>query len=364
MTGGLRVNPGIGDISAYRGGKGGEDHAGPVHKLSSNESPLGASPKAREAYAAMAGALETYPDGSAMDLREAISTRYGLNAANIVCGAGSDEILALLGKAYLSPGAEALYSAHGFLMYRIITLSCGAMPVKAPETALTTDVDAMLAAVTAKTRVVFVANPNNPTGTYIPVAELNRLHAGLPSDVLLVIDAAYAEYVRANDYEAGIELVSNHDNVVMTRTFSKIYGLAGLRVGWAYCPAAVADVLNTVRGPFNVTAPALAAAAAAMRDGDFIDRARVHNDRWRPWLETSLGDLGLDVTLGVGNFVLVGFSGAQLAEGGEKYLAARGIFVRNMTAYGLPHALRITVGSEEANHAVVAGLGDFLKEAS
>ncbi|MFV2093864.1 MAG: histidinol-phosphate transaminase, partial [Hyphomicrobiales bacterium] len=202
MTSGLQTNPGIADISAYRGGKGGDEFAGPVHKLSSNESPLGASPRARKAYSDLSGQLETYPDGSAADLREAIATRYGLNRANIVCGAGSDEILFLLGKAYLAPGTEALYSAHGFLMYRIITLACGATPVTAPETNLTTDVDAMLAAVSPKTRVVFLANPNNPTGTYISANELKRLHAGLPDNVLLVIDAAYAEYVGANDYEA------------------------------------------------------------------------------------------------------------------------------------------------------------------
>ncbi|VAW16838.1 Biosynthetic Aromatic amino acid aminotransferase beta @ Histidinol-phosphate aminotransferase [hydrothermal vent metagenome] len=364
MAGALRVNPGIAEISAYQGGKGGDDFAGPVYKLSSNESPLGASPDARAAYAALADHLETYPDGSAEELRDAIATRYGLNPANIVCGAGSDEILALLGKAYLAPGTEALYSAHGFLMYKIIANSCGASPVTAPEVDLTTDVDAMLAAVTPKTRVVFLANPNNPTGTYIPVGELKRLHAGLPSDVLLVIDAAYAEYVRANDYEAGIELVSSYENVVMTRTFSKIYGLAGLRVGWAYCPAAVAGVLNRVRGPFNVTAPALAAAAAAMRDGDFLDKARDHNETWRPWLEAALRDLGFEVSPSFGNFVLARFaeSGGGRANAAEMYLAKRGIFVRNMTGYGLPHALRITVGSEAANHAVVAGLAGFVQE--
>ena len=362
----LQVNPGILDISAYQGGKGGQSFSGPVHKLSSNESPLGASPLARDAFRNNADNLEVYPDGSATNLRAAIAARYGLNAAHIVCGAGSDEILSLLGQVYLSPGTEALYSAHGFLMYKIIAKSCGATPVTAPERELTSDVDALLAAVTPKTRIVFLANPNNPTGTYISVTELKRLHAGLPGNVLLVIDAAYAEYVSANDYEAGIEMVSSFDNVVMTRTFSKIYGLAALRVGWAYCPAAIADVLNRIRGPFNVSAPALDAAAAAMADGDFMDKARQHNDEWRPWLESALGELGFEVTPSVGNFVLAGFTtgGGERADAAETYLAVRGIFVRNMAGYGLPHALRISVGSEAGNRAVVEGLEQFLKDTS
>ena len=363
-----QLNPGISGIQAYKGGKSGTRFDGPVYKLSSNESPLGASPEALAAFSDIARHLEAYPDGSAHDLREAIATRYGLNRENIVCGAGSDELLQLLGKAYLRPGDEALYSAHGFLMYKIITLACGATPVTAPETNLTTDVDALLAAVTPKTRLVFVANPNNPTGTSLPLDELKRLHAGLASDVLLVIDAAYAEFVSANDYEAGVELVSSFKNVVMTRTFSKIYGLASLRVGWAYCPAAVADGLNRIRGPFNVSAPAIAAATAAMKDGNFTDKARTHNDTWRPWLEEQLAGLGMIVTPSVGNFVLARFAPnktengqAETANAAEAYLADRGIFVRNMAGYGLPDALRISVGSEDGNRAVIKTLAAFIE---
>lgn len=361
-----QLNQGILDIQAYMGGKSGTRFDGPVYKLSSNESPLGASPKALAAFSDIAAHLEAYPDGSSLDLRQAIATRYGLNPDNIVCGAGSDELLQLLGKAYLRPGDEALYSAHGFLMYKIITLACGATPVTAPETNLTTDVDAILAAVTPRTRLVFVANPNNPTGTYLPLDELKRLHAGLAPDVLLVIDAAYAEFVRSNDYEAGVELVSSFKNVVMTRTFSKIYGLAALRVGWAYCPAAVADGLNRIRGPFNVSAPAIAAATAAMKDGDFTAKAREHNDAWRPWLEEQLAGLGMIVTPSVGNFVLARFasSEAETANAAEAYLAARGIFVRNMAGYGLPDALRISVGSEDGNRAVIKGLAAFFESLS
>lgn len=359
---GPQPNAGIMGIVAYKGGKGGPGFSGKIHKLSANESPLGPSPKACAAFGDAARHLEEYPDGSWADLVEAIAARYGLNPANIVCGAGSDEILQLLGKAYLSPGTEVLYSAHGFLMYPIIARACGATPVAAPETDLTTHVDAMLAAVTDRTRIVFLANPNNPTGTYIPVGELKRLHAGLPPHVLLVVDAAYAEYVRANDYEAGIELVSSFDNVVMTRTFSKIHGLAALRVGWAYFPAAIADVLNRIRGPFNVSAPAIAAATAAMKDSAFVESARAHNDQWRAWLEDTLRAIGFEVPPSVGNFVLAGFPGqhAEKANLAEAYLAAHGIFVRNMAAYGLPRALRISVGTEEANHAVVDGLKSFL----
>ena len=244
-------NPGILDIAAYVPGKSGAKGT-KIFKLSSNESPLGASPLAVEAYRSNAGSLELYPDGTATVLRDAIASRYGLKPENIVCGAGSDELLQLLAHAYLSPGDEAIYSQYGFLVYPIAIHSNGAVARVAPEKKLVADVDAILNLVTPKTRMVFLANPNNPTGTYLPFSEVKRLHAALPKTVLLVLDAAYAEYVRRNDYESGIELVSTFDNVVMTRTFSKIHGLAGLRLGWVYCPQHVADVLNRIRGPFNV----------------------------------------------------------------------------------------------------------------
>src|SRR4029078_4504582 len=255
----LRPRQGILDIAPYVPGKRAPACGGRAVKLSSNETPFGPSPRAVEAYLAGAKTLSRYPDGSGRPLREAIAKLYGRDPARIVCGAGSDELLNLLASAYLGPGDEAIYSEHGFLVYKIAILARGATPVVAPETDLTTNVDAILARVTDKTRVVFIANPNNPTGTYIPFDEVKRLRAGLPDHVLLVLDAAYAEYVRRNDYEAGIELVATTQNTVMTRTFSKIYGLAYLRIGWAYCPAEVADVLNRIRGPFNVSGPAIAA---------------------------------------------------------------------------------------------------------
>ena len=354
--------PGILDIAPYVPGKAGAKGQ-KVHKLSANENPLGASPAAIAAYAQVADGLEFYPDGSANELREAIATRYGLKPENIICGAGSDELLQLLAHAYLGPGDEAVYSKYGFLVYPIAIASNGARAVIAEENDLTTDVDRMLSCVTAKTRIVFLANPNNPTGTYIPVAEVKRLHQGLPKDCLLVLDAAYAEYVRRNDYESGVELVSTFDNVVMTRTFSKIYGLASLRLGWAYCPAHIADVLNRIRGPFNVGSPALAAGAAAIADKAHVERAVAHNDEWLAWLTKELTGLGLKVTPSVGNFILVHFpeDAEHTAAAADAFLVSRGIILRRMDGYGLPGALRLTIGTEEANHAVVAALKEFLK---
>jgi histidinol-phosphate aminotransferase len=350
---------GILDISPYMPGK--SKAKGPkIYKLSSNESPFGASQKAIAAYASRATSLESYPDGSALALRETIAARYGLNPAFIVCGAGSDELLMLLANAYLSAGDEAIYSQYGFLVYPIAISANGAKAFVAPEVNHTTDVDAMLACVTAKTKMVFLANPNNPTGTYLPFDEVKRLHAGLPRTTLLVLDAAYAEYVRRNDYESGIELVATSENVVMTRTFSKIHGLAGVRLGWAYCPSHVADVLNRIRGPFNVNTPAMHAGIAAMEDQAFVEAAVSHNEKWLEIMTAKLQGLGLAVTPGVGNFLLIHFVGKTAAEA-DAYLIDHGIIVRRMDAYGLPNCLRVTIGSEEANTAVIAALSDFLK---
>ena len=352
--------PGILDISAYVPGATGVGGTGKPIKLSSNESALGASPKAIAAYIEAAAALELYPDGSALALRQALAAAHGLNPARIVCGAGSDEILNLIAAAYLGPGTESLFSAYGFLVYKIASMTRGATPVLAPEQNLTTDVDALLARVTDKTRVVFLANPNNPTGTYIPFDEVRRLHRGLPPHVVLVLDAAYAEYVRRNDYEAGLELVATSQNTVMARTFSKAYGLAGLRLGWAYCPEGIADVLNRIRGPFNVSAAAMAAGIAALGDPGHVHAAVDHNDRWLPWVTTELTTLGLKLTPSVGNFVLAEFPANRPAAKAEAHLQSRNIYVRPMGAYGLGHTLRITVGTEDDNRALVAALKDFL----
>lgn len=355
--------PGILDISPYIPGEATVPGGLKPIKLSSNETPLGPSPKAIAAYKDLADQLERYPDGSAAELRQAIARRYGLDAGRIVCGNGSDDLLALLTHAYAGPGDEVVFTEHGFLVYRLNTLSNGATPVSVPEKDYRTDVDAILARVTPRTRIVFLANPNNPTGTYIPFDEVRRLHAGLPPNVLFVIDAAYSEYVRRNDYEAGIELVATTSNTVMTRTFSKIFGLAALRLGWAYCPPAVADVLNRIRGPFNVTAPAIAAGIAAIDDGAHIEAAVRHNDKWLAWTTAALEKIGLEVTPSVGNFILIHFpaDAKRGATAADEHLKSKGIILRRVGAYGLPNALRMTIGTEADNIAVVDALSEFVR---
>ena len=354
--------PGILDIELYIPG---ESHlpggVKPI-KLSSNETPLGPSPKALAAYRDAAGALERYPDGGAGALRAAIAQRYNLDAERIICGAGSDELLTLLAHAYLGPGDEAIYTEHGFLVYRIAILANGASPVIAPEKDLVTDVDAILARVTAHTKMVFLANPNNPTGTYIPASEVTRLRDQLPGHVLLVLDGAYAEYVREQDYECGLQLAASTPNTVMTRTFSKIYGLASLRLGWAYGPAEIIGVLNRLRGPFNISGPGIAAGVAAMGDTAHIAAAVAHNDRWLAWLTKELAALGLTVTPSVANFLLIHFpkDGVLTAAAADGYLKSRGLILRRVGGYGLAHALRLTVGTESDNRVVVAALSEFL----
>ena len=358
----LKPQPGIMDIVPYVGGRETAEGAARVFKLSANETPLGASPKAIEAFRAVGDSLEIYPDGSVRALREAIADRFGLNADRIICGAGSDEILHLLAQSYLGPGDEAIVSEHGFLVYPIITKAAGAKVVTVAETDFTATVDAFLAAQTAATKVVFLANPNNPTGTYIPAEEVRRLRAGLRDDVLLVLDAAYAEYVRRNDYEAGIELVATHDNVVMTRTFSKIYGLAALRLGWAYCPEAVADVLNRIRGPFNVNTPALMAGVAAMKDQAHVEQAADHNETWAAWLTREITALGLEVLPASANFLSIRFPDieGQRASDADDFLMKQGLILRGVGAYGMPDFLRLSVGTEEANRLVVDALRRFV----
>jgi histidinol-phosphate aminotransferase len=350
-------------IDAYVPGKSGAAGLAKVFKLSSNETPLGASPSAIEAFRSVADHLELYPDGSASRLREAIARRYGLDATQIICGNGSDDILGLLAHAYLQPGDEGLYTQHGFLEYPIVTRAAGATPVVAAETGLTADVDQLLAKVTPRTKVVFLANPNNPTGTYLPFAEVKRLQAALPAHVLLVLDAAYAEYVTRNDYASGIELVATCENVVMTRTFSKIYGLANLRLGWAYGPAHVIDAVNRIRGPFNVNGAAIEAGIAALADSGHTQNAVAHNEHWLPWLTGKIAALGIEVTPSVGNFLLLRFPAAsgRTAKEADAYLTSQGFVLRAVSAYGLPDCLRMTIGTGEANEGVVAALTTFMR---
>jgi histidinol-phosphate aminotransferase len=358
--------PGVLDIDPYVPGKSAAPGAVRVFKLSSNETPLGPSPKAKAAFLKIGEHLEDYPDGSAAPLRQAIGRAFGLDPNRIVCGAGSDDLLNLIADAYLSDGDEAIHTTHGFLVYPIATLGSGAKPVVADEKNFTADVDAILARLSPRTKVVFLANPNNPTGTYIPFDEVKRLHQGLPPHVLLVLDAAYAEYVRRNDYESGIELVATSENVVMCRTFSKIHGLAALRLGWLYGPASVVDAINRIRGPFNVNAAAMAAGAAAIEDAAHMEAARAHNETWLAWLTDAIRKLGLEVTPSVANFLLIHFPATpgKTAAEADAFLTAQGLILRRVAAYHLPNCLRMTVGSEEANRLVVAALTAFMSHSS
>ena len=358
---------GIIDIAPYVGGESELEGQDRIIKLSSNENAFGPSPLAEAAYANAAGKLHLYPDGSYKKLREAIAKLHGLKSDKIICGAGSDEIISLLCLAYAGPGDEVLYSQHGFLMYPISAKAVGATPVFAKETNLTSDVDALLEKVNKSTRILFLANPNNPTGTYLSKNKLTLLRQKLPDNIILVIDAAYAEYATRTDYSPGIDLVDNYENVVMTRTFSKIYGLGGVRLGWAYCSTKITDILNRIRGPFNVSTPAVEAGTAALSDIKFINKTRVHNDKWLAWTHKEVLKLGLQAPNSAGNFILVQFpSGANksknMAESANAFLQNRGIIVRRMLAYGLPDCLRISIGRENEMKATIDAFKEFMEK--
>ena len=357
--------PNVLAIDHYVPGKSAARGVSRVIKLSANETPLGPSPRAVQALRDLAPSVAAYPDGSSIALREAIGARWGLDPARIICGAGSDNILELLALAYVGPGLEGVYTQYGFLEYRIVILAAGGTPIVAPETNFTASVDAILSKVTARTKIVFLANPNNPTGTFLPAGEVARLARGLPAHVLLVIDAAYAEYVRRDDYEAGALLANAHENVVMTRTFSKIYGLAGLRLGWGYGPAHVIDALNRIRSPFNVSSAASVAGIAALKDRAHIEAAVAHNEKWLPWLAREITALGLEVLPSVANFIAIRFPDApgRAAADADRFLTSRGLVLRAIGAYGMGEFLRLTVGSQEANELVVAALSDFMAKA-
>lgn len=356
MTGPTAL-PQILEINPY---KGGEKIPG-AHKLSSNENPLGCSPAAQEAANHAAASMNIYPDGGATELRAAIGAKYGIDADRIVCGTGSDEIFQLLSRAFLKPGDEVIQSEFGFLVYRLVTQQAGATLISAPEKNLTTDVDAILERVTDKTKIVFIANPNNPTGSYIPFEEVKRLHAGLREDILLVLDGAYAEYVRKNDYAAGMELAGEAPNVMITRTFSKIHGLGGLRLGWAYGPASVIDALNRTRGPFNVSSLALEIGVAALADDAFQAKSADHNEKELARIGEALTNLGYTVHPSVGNFFLLQLNDREHAMRADAFLRSRNIVVRDILAYGLGDYLRVTVGTVAQNDDVISALEAFAK---
>lgn len=350
--------PGILEIAPYVPGKSAAAPGTRPIKLSSNESPLGASPRAVEAYRAIADKLALYPEGSSRIVREALGAVHGIDPERIVCGDGSDDLLHLLAQCYLGAGDEAVMSQYGFSVYPIVTRGAGAEVVMAPEPAYRADVDALLGAVTGRTKALFVANPNNPTGTYLGERELRRLHAGLRPDILFILDSAYAEYVTAGDYAAGLELVEAADNVVMVRTFSKI-GLAAVRLGWMYGPSHVVDAVNRIRGPFNVSLPAQVMGVETAGDAEFIIRLRQHNARWRDWLTATLSSNRLQVVPSQANFVLVLFPDPAAAQDAFAALMAEGLIVREVHGYGIPNGLRITIGSESAMHAVARVLKPF-----
>ncbi len=358
----LKVSHGILDIAPYVPGRDRAEGGRRVIRLASNETPLGASPLAIDAFRRCADRLHRYPDGGARELREALGAHHGLDLARIVCGNGSDDLLGLLATAYSGPGAEVIVSEHAFAIFGIAARAAGARPVTVPARALGADIDAMIARAGADTRICYLANPNNPTGTCVPAAALARLRAGLPDHCLLVIDAAYAEYMQDDDYADGTALVDAHDNVVMTRTFSKIYGLSALRLGWLYAPPGVVDVLNRIRMPFNVNHAAQAAGIAALEDTAFVARAVAHNAEWRPWLEREMASLGLTVHPSAANFVLAEFPGrpGRDSAAANAFLLRRGIIPRPLAGYGLPQCLRFSIGLAEENPLVIDALGDFL----
>ena len=353
---GPRPKPAILNIAPYVGGEAQLTGVNRVIKLSSNEGAFGPPPAAVAAAARAASDMHRYPDGGASALRMAIGSKFGLDPARIVCGAGSDELLGLLINAYTGPGTEIIMSAHGFVMYDIAGTGAGAKVIKVPERNLTADIDAMLAAVSPATRMVAIANPNNPTGSLLPQSEMVRLRAGLPPDVLLLIDAAYCEYVDRPDYDTGAALVDAGNNTVMTRTFSKIFGMGGLRLGWCYGPPAIIDVLNRVRGPFNVSDAAQEAGIAALSDPHWVEAGRAHNAAQRARLSAAIEALGVKVWPSEGNFVLADFGTPDAADAADAALRKRGILVRAMRTYSLPHCLRITVGTAEECDLVVEAL--------
>lgn len=351
--------PWIMDIAPYIPGRAKTDDGRKAVKLSSNENPLGTSPAARAAFAAAAGNLERYPDASAIELREALAAAHGLDPARIIYGNGSDEVLHLVAGAFAGPGDEAIYVNFGFSVYPIAIRRVGATPVVAPDRDYATDVDAILACVTERTRMVFLANPNNPTGTYTPRAEIARLHAGLRPDILLVLDHAYAEYIEGEIDDGGMDLARTASNVLVTRTFSKLYGLAAERIGWGYGSAAIIEAMHRIRLPFSITIAGTAAAIAALGDTDFVERTRAHNAQWRHWFAgeiAKLGNAGLRAVPSQANFVLVLFEGELTAEAAYKGLMDAGYIVRWLPGQGLPHGLRITIGTEDETRAVIAVL--------
>ena len=366
MTQKLAPKPWIDAIAPYVPGRSTTDDGRKVAKLSSNENPLGISDAARAGFIAGASSLHRYPDASATALREAIADAHRLHPARVIYGTGSDEILHVAAGAFAGQGDEVLFARYGFSVYPIAARRVGAVPVEAPDNDYATDIDALIAHITPKTRVIFLANPNNPTGTYTPAADIARLHAATPANCLLVIDQAYAEYLEPTDDDGAFALAQVAPNVLVTRTFSKIYGLAAERIGWGYASAEVIAALHKIRAPFNVTTAGQLAAIAALGDRDFVASSRAHNLKWRAWFEdeiASLGNKGLRAVLSKANFSLVLFEGRLTAEAAYHGLMDAGYIVRWLPGQGLPHGLRITIGTEPEITGVAAALRRLVEAA-
>ncbi|MCG6901325.1 MAG: histidinol-phosphate transaminase [Rhodobacter sp.] len=357
MTSTITPQPGIMDIALYQGGQSSLPGRDDVVKLSSNENPFGTSDKALEAYQRASRQLHRYPNTDHLSLRTAIAEVHGLDPQRIICGVGSDEIIHFLCQCYAGPGDEVLHTEHGFAMYRISALAAGATPVEARERERVTDVDALLAACTERTRLVFIANPNNPTGTMVGGNELARLADGLPGSALLVLDGAYAEFV--DGYDGGAALIDGRENVFMTRTFSKLYGLGGLRIGWGYGPQPIVDMLNRIRGPFNLSQVQMDTAEAAVRDREFAARCTAENKRMRAWLAEALAEIGVPSDTSCANFILARFADTAEAQACDAWLKEAGILVRQVAGYKLPNCLRITVGDEASCRRVAHAVRNF-----
>lgn len=357
---GPAAKPGIMDIAPYVGGKSAIAGVAEPMKLSSNENALGAGEKARAAYEAAIKNLAIYPDGRAARLRAAVADHHGLEPERLIFGNGSDEVFALLNQTYLTPGDNIVTGQYGFLAYRISALANQASVKLAPEPNYKAEVDALLEQVDDRTRIVYVSNPSNPTGSYNTGEEIRRLHEALPSSILLVVDEAYAEFVAEPDWETSLPLARDAANIVVTRTFSKIHGLAGLRVGFGYAPVSVAEAVDRIRLPFNVSVPGIEAAIAALSDQAHITASRELVETWRPRLTQAIRGFGFEVLPSAGNFVLIRFTDAKrTAQAANDYLNSRGIIVRPVGGYGLPDCLRITVGTEDQNRAVIDALSEF-----
>ncbi|MDX1780452.1 MAG: histidinol-phosphate transaminase [Thalassovita sp.] len=358
----ITPQPGIMEIALYVGGAAHVEGVSDVVKLSSNENPFGPSPAAADAARRATYELHRYPGTDHAGLRAAIGEIHGVEADNVICGVGSDEVLQFIAQSYAGPGDEVIYTEHGFSMYPILAHACGAVPVKVAEKDRVVDVDAILAACNEKTRIVFIANPANPTGTMIDLDECARLADGLPETALLVLDGAYAEFV--DGYDGGASLVESRSNVIMTRTFSKIYGLGGLRIGWGYAPREIIDVLNRVRQPFNLSNVQLAAGEAAVRDTAYTEKCRADNARLRSWLAGALEAHGVAADESHTNFILARFADQDEAEACDAYLKSQGLIVRKVAGYGLPNCLRITIGDEPSCRRVAHAIGQFKGGAS